>query len=141
MKSVIRNENISEENENFICCIDKSKRKLIITGTSKDLDDAIEKIQKQKQIYAKKNGKINPILVKKYRTYLDWILLVYEYEKGNTDNLIEFNQILQKDIVETKTEETQEITAKSILENLNSYEVRKEQLEEIKKENRIQIRK
>ena len=133
VKSVIRNENISEEMRILYVALTRAKEKLIITGTSKDLDDAIEKIQKQKQIYAKKNGKINPILVKKYRTYLDWILLVYEYEKGNTDNLIEFNQILQKDIVETKTEETQEITAKSILENLNSYEVRKEQLEEIKK--------
>ena len=32
-------------------------------------------------MYKKDKNKINPILVKQYKKYLDWILLVYLYEK------------------------------------------------------------
>lgn len=133
VKSVIKNENISEEMRILYVALTRAKEKLIITGTSKNLEETIERIRRQTNIYTRKNGKINPILVKKYKTYLDWILLVYEYEKGDTDNVIELNQILQKDIVDTKIEETQKITAKSILEDLESYEVKKDLLEEVTK--------
>ena len=85
IKNVIRNENISEEMRILYVALTRAKEKLIITGISKDYSKQLEDIEQQKNIYARKNGKINPILVKKYKDYLDWILLVYLYEQSNTE--------------------------------------------------------
>ena len=48
----------------------RAKEKLIITGISKDYSKQLEDIEQQKNIYARKNGKINPILIKKYKKYI-----------------------------------------------------------------------
>ena len=71
----------------------RAKEKLIITGISNDYHKQLEDIEQQKNIYARKDGKINPILVKKYKSYLDWILLVYLYEQSNTEDLLELNRV------------------------------------------------
>ncbi len=67
IKNVIRNENISEEMRILYVALTRAKEKLIITGISKDYSKQIEDIEQQKNIYARKDGKINPILVKKYK--------------------------------------------------------------------------
>lgn len=45
--------------------------------------------------YKKQGDKINPILVKKYKKYLDWILLVYYYENDKLNDIMDLN-ILNK---------------------------------------------
>ena len=102
IKNVIRNENISEEMRILYVALTRAKEKLIITGISNDYAKQLEDIEQQKNIYARKDGKINPILVKKYKTYLDWILLVYLYEQANTEELLELNRIEQNSILEYK---------------------------------------
>ena len=67
IKNVIRNENISEEMRILYVALTRAKEKLIITGISKDYSKQLEDIEQQKNIYSRKNGKINPILVKKYK--------------------------------------------------------------------------
>ena len=73
IKNVIRNENISEEMRILYVALTRAKEKLIITGISNDYAKQLEDIEQQKNIYARKDGKINPILVKKDKTYLDSI--------------------------------------------------------------------
>ena len=88
VKNIITTENISEEMRILYVALTRAKEKLIITGTVKNLNKKLEDLEKQTEICHKNKEKINPVLVKKYKSYLDWILLVYQYEKNNTQNLI-----------------------------------------------------
>lgn len=127
IKNVIRNENISEEMRILYVALTRAKEKLIITGISKDYSKQLEDIEQQKNIYARKDGKINPILVKKYKDYLDWILLVYLYEQSNTEDLLELNRIEPSSILENKKQEKeQENTSQNVIEMLNENSNKKD---------------
>lgn len=132
VKNVIRNESISEEMRILYVALTRAKEKLIITGISNDFTKQIETIEKQKEIYPRKNGKINPILVKKYKSYLDWILLVYLYEKNNTNDLIELNKIEPSQVINKKQEEIQENDKNKTIELLDKKEIQKDFLKDIK---------
>ena len=45
----------------------RAKEKLIITGIKKNYEKDMEKMQEYVARYSKINGKINPILIKKYK--------------------------------------------------------------------------
>ena len=127
IKNVIRNENISEEMRILYVALTRAKEKLIITGISKDYSKQLEDIEQQKNIYARKNGKINPILVKKYKDYLDWILLVYLYEQSNTEDLLELNRIEPSSVLENKKQENeQENTSQNVIDMLNENSNKKD---------------
>ena len=132
VKNVIVNENISEEMRILYVALTRAKEKLIITGVSSDYIKKIEDIEKQVEMYPKKNDKINYILLKKYKSYLDWILLVYLYEKNNTNELIELNKIEPKKIINTKKQEVKENNSNQVINLLDNKEVDKKQLEYIK---------
>ena len=132
LKNVITNENISEEMRILYVALTRTKEKLIITGVSNDFTKQLEDVEKQASIYPRKNEKINPILVKKYKSYLDWILLVYLYEKNNTNNLIELNRIEPNQIVSSQKQEVQENNSDKIIKLLNEKECNQQLLENIK---------
>ena len=119
VKEVIRAENISEEMRILYVAITRAREKLIIVGTANDLEKKLEDIENQKKIYSKVNDKINPILLKKYKSYLDWILLVVNYEKENSKN-IEIKKIDKKEILNNmqNKEEQTENNMQKILEML-----------------------
>lgn len=132
VKNVIRNESISEEMRILYVALTRAKEKLIITGVSNDFTKQIESIEKQASIYHRKNEKINSILVKKYKSYLDWILLVYLYEKENTNNLIELNRIEPNQIISGQKQQVQENNSDKIIKLLNEKECDEQLLENIK---------
>ncbi len=135
IKNVIRNENISEEMRILYVALTRAKEKLIITGISNDYAKQLEDIEQQKNIYARKDGKINPILVKKYKTYLDWILLVYLYEQANTEELLELNRIEQNSILEYKMEnDEKENTSQKVIKTLNQKIIDKNKINKIKEQ-------
>ena len=91
---VQKNEIISEEMRVLYVALTRAKEKLIITGIQKDVNKCIE--EKEKQLGGYKNS-IKPFLVQKYKTYLDWIELVYAKEKNlhlMNLNIINKNQII-----------------------------------------------
>lgn len=102
IKVIIREENISEEMRILYVALTRAKEKLIITGTSKDYKDEIEKKKEILKIYNYHNGKINPILLKKYISYLDWLELVFLNSAEN--NLVKINEYKKKDIVQKEEE-------------------------------------
>lgn len=132
VKNVITNENISEEMRILYVALTRAKEKLIITGISNNYTNQIENIEKQVSIYPRKNEKINPILVKKYKSYLDWILLVSLYEKETTNNLLELNKIEPSQIVSSQKQEVQENNSDKIIKLLNEKECNQQLLENIK---------
>ena len=134
-KAAIRNkifvETLSEEMRILYVALTRAKEKLIITGIEKDYDKVIEKMNQQIEQYPKQENKINPILLKKYKKYLDWILLVYLYEKENIKDFTElklYNKTgLLKKLVKQDKEET------DIVEILENKKTQQEKIEKIGK--------
>ena len=132
VKDIVTKENISEEMRILYVALTRAKEKLIITGVLNDFQKHIEDIEKQVNIYPRENEKINPILVKKYKTYLDWLLLVYLYENKNTNKLIELKEIETNQIISNKDNQVQKINSNQIIQMLNKKEYSKELLEDIR---------
>ena len=76
IKIVSREESISEEMRVLYVALTRAKEKLIMTGVSNDYKKDIEKKAQLLKMYRMKNKKLNPILIKKYISYLDWVELV-----------------------------------------------------------------
>ena len=105
-------ETISEEMRVLYVALTRAKEKLIITGLSKDLEKALKDKEKILEMYKASNldnEKINPSLLGKYTSYLDWIELVYQYNKEKTEeimNLFVHNKIdLMKEMSDEERED------------------------------------
>lgn len=128
IKSKVFTETLSEEMRILYVALTRAKEKLYITGRMNDYEKEIEKMKIQVERYSKNGNKINQILIKKYKKYLDWINLVYLYEKGNTKDLIEYNVLEKEEIIKKcKRIEQEEIDVVKMLEE------HKKDKEEIKK--------
>ena len=132
-KEAIRNkiltETLSEEMRILYVALTRAKEKLYITGLKKDYEKEIENMQKQVSRYHKVNDKINYILVKKYKKYLDWILLVYLYEKENKEHLLKLNVWNKQELLKSFAKPKEEIV--NIQEQLENVMINKEDLEKI----------
>ena len=113
-KAAIRNktliETLSEEMRILYVALTRAKEKLIVTGIKKDYEKEREKILLQIERYQKQGQKINPILLKKYIKYIDWILLVYFYERKEIESFAELRNYTTKQILDfCKAPETQDV--------------------------------
>ena len=86
-----KTELLSEEMRLLYVALTRAKEKIIITGVEKDLQKALENKQKELDMYDGAQ-KIPLNLVKKSKTYLDWLEYVYLFNKEK--NIIEFNKIV-----------------------------------------------
>ena len=132
-KAAIRNktlvETLSEEMRILYVALTRAKEKLIITGIKKEYEKQKEKLLQQIERYEKQDKKINPILVKKYIKYIDWILLVYFYEPTKMEEIAELKKYNKKEVLDFC--EKTEIEEINIIEDLKKQEVKKEKIEEI----------
>ncbi len=96
--SKLLEETIAEEMRILYVALTRAKEKLYITGISKRHNKKMEKMNELIERYNKINEKINPILVKKYIRYIDWIMLVYLYNKEKTQEICTYEYILKDDI-------------------------------------------
>ena len=118
VKSKMEIENISEEMRILYVALTRAKEKIYITATGKDIPKKIDKLQKQVDIYKKEKGKINPIILKKCESYLQWILMVYLYNKEQTEKMAECNVIGKEELGD-------------ILENQEDDEIKNIDIEEL----------
>ena len=133
-KEAIRNkiltETLSEEMRILYVALTRAKEKLYITGLKKDHEKELEKMQNQVNRYHKTNDKINYILVKKYKKYLDWILLVYLYEKENSEGLLTLNVLQKQTVLKSFSKpKEEEIDIKKVLQNVETSEQEMKNLE------------
>lgn len=127
MKNQIMLETLSEEMRVLYVALTRAKEKLIITGYST--------AEKQKEIdeLKYKYGELNPILLKKYKSYLDWMKLVYVYcseemQQLATLQIYEKNEILKM----CKAKEVQDDNiAEEILDKLSSAYIDSHEQEQI----------
>ena len=134
-KSAIKNrifvETLSEEMRILYVALTRAKEKLIITGISKDYLAEINKMKEQIERYSKYNNKINPILIKQYKRYLDWILLVVCYEQNKLEENITLKINKKQELLESINKvEKEEVKVTDIL---NNKQIKEEKLEIIKK--------
>lgn len=130
LKIKAQKEIISEEERVLYVGLTRAKEKLIITGISKDLKKDLEK---KKELLSTYGNKIKSNLVEKYKSYLDWIELVYLNEDLN--KLLDFNEVNKKEILKDLKEENKK--EKNILKEINNMateEYSKEKIEELSKE-------
>ena len=106
IKIISKEENISEEMRVLYVALTRAKEKLIITGTVKDYDKELENKKEILKIYNNKE-KINPIILKKYISYLDWIELILLNKK--LENLINVNVYAKKDLKLEEREKEEKI--------------------------------
>jgi ATP-dependent helicase/nuclease subunit A len=112
---IAQNEIISEEMRVLYVALTRPKEKLIIVGRQKDVSKKLEKKEKLISLYEEE--KISPFITQGFRTYLDWIELVYKKEKNKSD-LFEFNIVNEYDIVNTDNKEKEEIDYSKVLDEL-----------------------
>lgn len=101
IKSKLLNETLSEEMRILYVALTRAKEKLIITGLVKDNEKQEAKLQEYVGTYLKSRNKIPPVLIKKQKSYLDWIRIVCEYEKNNINDLVIINNLNKNDIIKT----------------------------------------
>ena len=131
-----KEELLSEEMRVLYVALTRAKERLIITGVSKDSEKDLK--EKEEILKSYKDKKINKNILKKYKSYLDWIELVSIKNKDNKN--LKLNFISKEDAEcdytieenkekeETKTIKELEKTAKSI-ENRDNQNRLKEVLE------------
>ena len=107
LKNCLFKETLSEEMRILYVALTRAKEKIFITGMSNNVEKENEKMLEEVQRYQMENEKINPILVKKYKKYMDWCKLVYLYNKTEMEKIATVNIIPKKDIlgVQKKQEE------------------------------------
>ena len=120
-----KTELLSEEMRLLYVALTRAKEKIIITGVEKDLQKALENKQKELDLYD--GAQTIPLnLVKKSKTYLDWLEYVYLFNKEK--NIIEFNKIV------LENEKTKE-------ENDNKKEKKIDVIKDISKEQKEEVNK
>ena len=131
IKNKILLETLSEEMRILYVALTRAKEKLFITGIVKDIKKELEKMASNIERYGKENDKINPILIKKYRKYLDWILLVYQYEENYCKDKVDLNIYKKKELLNSfKKLDNKEIDVIKELEN-TTKDINKEELNRI----------
>ncbi len=134
MKNQIMIETLSEEMRVLYVALTRAKEKLIITGYStSDKQKEIDEI-----IY--KYDKLNPIILKKYKSYLDWIKLVYVYHQEEMEKLATI-QTYNKDEVfkmcdskdDAEDIDMKDAKAEQIMKKMSEFKIDKEEQKKISK--------
>ncbi|MBQ3408713.1 MAG: helicase-exonuclease AddAB subunit AddA [Clostridia bacterium] len=129
-------ESLSEEMRVLYVALTRAKEKLIITGISKDWSKSYNEKQDLIDTYKGSMGKnINEAVLKKYKTYLDWITLVYLNNIDSIKDYIELYTFKKQDLMKDFSTEIATETDVNIFEELNkkSKEVTREDIDLLKK--------
>ena len=101
IRNKLLNETISEEMRLLYVALTRAKEKLIITGYDKNLEKSI----KEKEEIVTNASKISITNIRKTKTYLNWLELVYLKEKEELENILEVNFYNKANIEKTDEEE------------------------------------
>ena len=129
-------ESISEEMRVLYVALTRAKDKLIIIGTSSNVEKKLLDKENEIRKYYKftKPRKMNFKLVEKYKSYLDWLELVYKY---NDNSFMDLNIINKSELINKEDNEKREKISddkQGILEKIKLHEIDKDMLEKINKE-------
>ena len=129
MKIVSKIELLSEEMRVLYVALTRAKERLIITGTSKDIKDKLEEKKEILELYNEE--KINKNILKKYKSYLDWIELVSLKNRDNENMKI---NIINKDDVIDYSKACSYSKEDSNIRNIEDLKEKSEQIKDIEYE-------
>ncbi len=112
-------ETLSEEMRVLYVALTRAKEKLIITGISKDAEKSFKEKEALIQMYKTDKKEINYVLLKKYKSYLDWIELVYFNNIENINNYMSVNVIKKHELLKSLDKEEQVDGEESLVAKLN----------------------
>ena len=112
-------ETLSEEMRVLYVALTRAKEKLIITGVSKDLEKAFKEKEGLIQMYKNEDSKINHVLLKKYKSYLDWIELVYFNNIENIEKFMKLEVIKKFDLLKELNSDEMVDDEENIIKKLN----------------------
>ena len=101
IKIVSKTEAIAEEMRVLYVALTRAKEKIIITGIVTNYEKSIEQKKDVLRTYQSETGNINPIVIKKYTSYLDWLMLVFL--NHSTKDIITIHRCDPKEILEEKS--------------------------------------
>lgn len=130
IKIKAQKEIISEEERVLYVALTRAKEKLIITGISKDIEKSLKEKEELLNTY---ENEIKSNLVEKYKSYLDWLELVYLHK--DLEGLVDLSIINKNDII--KNLKKDETNNKNILKEINKMateQYSKEKIENLAKE-------
>ena len=127
IKNVSKMEMLSEEMRILYVALTRSKEKLIITGIANDIEKSLKDKEKLINTYKNidKDIKINRNIVKRYMSYLDWIELVYLNNFKTIKELLRYNVVSPKDIMQEGEEEKDKANFEEKIVNTNIEEQEK----------------
>ena len=127
IKNVSKIEMLSEEMRILYVALTRSKEKLIITGIANELERSLKDKEKLINTYKNidKDCKINKNIVKRYMSYLDWIELVYLNNFKTIKELLRYNVVSPKDIIQEGEEEKEKVNFEEKTANTNIEEQEK----------------
>ena len=131
MKNQLLQETIAEEMRILYVAQTRAKEKLIFTSIMKDAEKEIKKIQENAEMYIKTEDKINPVLVKKYKRFIDWILLTSTYDKEKFKELATINIVNKKDVLNGEDEQVENIDTLKTLKEAEESEDKEKNIKDL----------
>ena len=133
IKVQTRIESLSEEMRVLYVALTRAKEKLIITGISKDADKAFS--EKKELIETYKNFDLNEATIKRYKTYLDWITLVYFKRLNKAESYIDLEVHKKQDLMNEFDKIKKQTQVRNIFKELEdkAKTVEKEDVQNLKK--------
>ena len=129
-------ESLSEEMRVLYVALTRAKEKLIITGICKDADKQMKDKQNLLDIYSNGNKKISEAILKRYKTYLDWITLVYLNNGNTAKSYIDLNVYKKQDLLKQFEENKCNNDSVSFMDKIEDEckKIKDEDIANIKKE-------
>ena len=93
------NEILSEEMRLLYVALTRAKEKLIITGCDKNLEKSLKT---KENMLPEETNRINTVSIRKGKSYLDWLELVYIKCKNQLQNILEVNRYNKNALTEDK---------------------------------------
>lgn len=128
-------ETLSEEMRVLYVALTRAKEKLIITGISKDVQKSLKEKEDLIQMYKNDCNEINHVLLKKYKSYLDWIELVYFNNIEKINDYMNVNIIKKTDLIKELNQDEIVDEEENLITKLNkrANELDKENIRELSK--------
>ena len=129
-------ESLSEEMRVLYVALTRAKEKLIITGISKDADKSFKEKQELIETYkVSGNNRLNESILKRYKTYLDWITLVYFNNINTVKDYINLEVHKKSDLIKEFDKKVEQTKTREIYKELEtrSKNVKKSDIEDLKK--------
>ena len=128
-------ETLSEEMRVLYVALTRAKEKLIITGISKDVQKSLKEKEDLIQMYKNDCNEINHVLLKKYKSYLDWIELVYFNNIEKINDYMNVNIVKKTDLIKELNQDEIVDEEENLITKLNkrANELDKENIRELSK--------